>query len=86
MDKSNFRTWLAWGLVALLLVVFMSEGLAQCPMCKMSAESNLKDGGTAGKGLNAGILYLLATPYLLVGGMAYLWWRSRRAGSSDSGQ
>ena len=32
---------------------------AQCPMCRMSAESNLKAGGTAGKGLNAGILFLL---------------------------
>jgi len=30
---------------------------AQCPMCRMAAESNLKDGGNAGKGLNAGILW-----------------------------
>ncbi len=51
---------------------------AQCPMCKMSAESNLKNGGTAGKGLNAGILYMLLTPYLLVGGMGYWWWRNRK--------
>ena len=51
---------------------------AQCPMCRMSAESNLKNGGTDGKGLNKGILYMLATPYLLVGTMAYLWYRNRR--------
>jgi hypothetical protein len=44
----------------------------------MTAESNLKAGGTAGKGLNRGILYMLAMPYLLVGTMAYLWWRNRR--------
>lgn len=53
-----------------------SEVSAQCPMCKMSAESNLKNGGSVGRGLNAGILYLLATPYLLVGGLGYLWWRN----------
>ncbi len=51
---------------------------AQCPMCRMSAESNLKNGGTAGKGLNAGILYMLATPYLLVGVLGYIWYRHRR--------
>lgn len=51
---------------------------AQCPMCKMSAESNLKNGGTAGRGLNTGILYMLFVPYLLVGSMAYWWWRNRR--------
>ena len=51
---------------------------AQCPMCKMSAESNLKAGGTAGKGLNAGILYMLATPYLLVGFFGYMWYRNRK--------
>ena len=51
---------------------------AQCPMCRMSAESNLKAGGTAGKGLNAGILYMLATPYLLVGIIGYIWYRNKR--------
>lgn len=51
---------------------------AQCPMCRMSAESNLQNGGQAGKGLNNGILYMLATPYLLVGLIGYVWWRNRR--------
>jgi hypothetical protein len=51
---------------------------AQCPMCKMSAEQNLKDGGTAGKGLNAGILYMFAAPYLLVGSLGFIWWYNRR--------
>ena len=51
---------------------------AQCPMCKMSAESNLRAGGTAGKGLNAGILYMLAMPYLLVGTIGFIWYRNRR--------
>lgn len=54
------------------------ETSAQCPMCRMSAESNLKNGGTAGKGLNNGILYMLATPYLLIGAVGYVWWRNNR--------
>jgi hypothetical protein len=51
---------------------------AQCPMCKMSAESNLKNGGTTGRGLNAGILYMLALPYTLVGTIGFIWWRHNR--------
>jgi hypothetical protein len=44
----------------------------------MSTEQNLKDGGTAGKGLNAGILYMFAAPYLLVGTLGFIWWYNRR--------
>ncbi len=51
---------------------------AQCPMCKMSAEKNLQDGGTAGKGLNKGIFMMLAMPYLLVGTIGVLWYRNRK--------
>lgn len=47
-------------------------------MCKATAESNLKNGGTAGRGLNAGILYMLVVPYLLVGSFGYWWWRNRK--------
>jgi hypothetical protein len=61
-----------------LLVVATPELAAQCPMCKLSAESNLRDGGTAGKGLNAGILYMFAMPYLLVGTLGFLWYRNRK--------
>jgi hypothetical protein len=59
------------------------DASAQCPMCKMSAESNLKNGGTAGRGLNAGILYMLALPYTLVGTFGYIWWRNNRRKEED---
>ena len=51
---------------------------AQCPMCKMAAESNLKDGGTAGRGLNKGILYIFIMPYLITATVGYIWWRNRK--------
>ena len=59
--------------------------MAQCPMCKMSAESNLKNGGTDGKGLNNGILYMLATPYILVFGIGVFWYYNRRKESEVEG-
>jgi len=68
--------------IALLVLVIMIIGTyvaeAQCPMCRMSAESNLKNGGTAAAGLNKGIVYLLSVPYILVSLVGYLWWRNRR--------
>jgi hypothetical protein len=70
------------GLVLLLTFAFnfivIDDTNAQCPMCKMSAESNLKSGGTAGKGLNTGILYLFVAPYLMIGGLAFMYFRNRK--------
>lgn len=69
----------AIGLLTLVLIMVSgSDLIAQCPMCRMSAESNMANGGTAGNGLNGGILYMLATPYLLVGVVAFLWWKNRK--------
>ena len=48
-------------LFVLLIVPFGIELLAQCPMCRMAAESNLDNGGTEGRGLNTGILYLFSS-------------------------
>lgn len=39
---------------------------AQCAMCKAAVEADLKEGGTKGAGLNEGILYLMAVPYIAV--------------------
>ena len=71
----------------LVLLVFVGPELAaQCPMCRMSAESNMQNGGTAGQGLNAGILYMLAAPYLLIASVGFLWWRNRRRDSDAAEQ
>jgi len=45
----------------------------------MSAESNLANGGTEGKALNKGILYLLALPYTMVMILGIVWYRNRKA-------
>lgn len=74
--------------IFLLILVFLvlpgAEALAQCPMCRAAAESNLANGGTEGKGLNTGILYMLSLPYLLIGTIGYIWWRNRKEESKTS--
>jgi hypothetical protein len=64
--------------IVFVLVCLSMDLLAQCPMCKIAAESNLENGGTAGKGLNKGILYIFVLPYLLVTTLGYIWWKSRK--------
>ena len=39
---------------------------AQCAMCKAVVEANLESGSTKGAGLNDGILYLMAIPYIVI--------------------
>ncbi len=45
------------------------ETNAQCAMCRAVLES--EEGQIAAEGINDGIVYLMAIPYILVGGIAY---------------
>ncbi len=60
----------------ILLVIFLCSAFAkaQCAMCRAVIES----GGDmkAAQGLNNGITYLMIFPYILVGGIIYLVYRS----------
>lgn len=70
--------------ISFLLVVMLSCGLtsavqAQCAMCKAVAKSNIDSKqNEVGKGINRGVLYLLVTPYLLVGAGAFYIYKNRK--------
>lgn len=64
-------------LVFILVFIPAVDVWAQCPMCRIGAETNMASGGTAGSGLNKGILLLLSLPYLIVGTFAYIWWKNK---------
>jgi hypothetical protein len=51
---------------------------AQCAMCSINADQGTKNGNTQGKGLNSGVLYLLALPYLALAGVGVLWYKKFR--------
>ena len=51
---------------------------AQCAMCSANAENSVKNGNKQGLGLNDGILYLLAAPYLAVGIVGFVWYKKYR--------
>ncbi|MEY5069815.1 MAG: hypothetical protein RLZ47_1677 [Bacteroidota bacterium] len=62
----------------LSLLITSAEVQAQCAMCTLNAENSVKNGNTQGKGLNNGILYLLAAPYLAIAGVGYVWYKKYR--------
>tara|TARA_B000000437_G_C11685417_1_gene320755 strand:+ start:1397 stop:1555 length:159 start_codon:yes stop_codon:yes gene_type:complete len=49
-------------------------------MCKAAVEANIKDGGSAGLGLNQGILYLMAMPYfaMVLFGLFYYFQKQKK--------
>ncbi len=53
----------------LLTCFIFIETNAQCAMCRAVLET--AEGQTAAEGINDGIVYLMAIPYILVAGIAY---------------
>lgn len=69
------RKYIVILLVLALLMPQLSE--AQCAMCRAVLES---EGNTsAAEGINNGIVYLMAVPYILVGGLFYFIYRKMRS-------
>lgn len=61
-----------------MLFIFSIGASAQCAMCKATAESateNVDKG--IGEGLNAGIVYLMLVPYVLLATIALVFFRKK---------
>ena len=62
---------------SLRILFFLSltslQSIAQCSICTKTAS---QIGEEAGKGFNAGILYLAAMPFGVMGYIAFRWWKS----------
>lgn len=66
-------------MVMAIVLLLSNVSLAQCAMCRATVGSNLSEGrGVIGTGLNFGILYLLLTPYVLVAGLALVWFKASK--------
>ena len=76
--KRNTMQKLKYILPLLFILTINTPSFSQCSMCRAVAESGAQDDAKrVGRGLNNGILYLLAMPYLL-GGVAFFIWRKNR--------
>lgn len=57
---------------------------AQCAMCRTQIVNNVSHGETSfAAGLNFGIIYLFVTPYIVVGIVAYLWFRNAKVNEKE---
>lgn len=71
-------------LVFCVLILFtftfgIIDAEAQCAMCRATVETNYNNGnGEASTRLNSGILYLLCMPYILIGTVAFFWYRNKQ--------
>lgn len=68
--------------------VFAGTGItaasAQCAMCTINAEQGVKNGNTQAKGINSGVLYLMAIPYLMIGALGVLWYKKYRTSTTKT--
>jgi hypothetical protein len=67
-------------IVAILLIIFFMASsapaaTAQCSVCTKTVQQL---GEKPAKALNTGILYLMLTPFLIVGVIGYRWWKSNK--------
>jgi hypothetical protein len=60
-------------LMVILLFIYTGAA-AQCAMCTKTAQQL---GEKPALGMNSGILYLMFIPFLIMGFIAYRWWKNR---------
>lgn len=65
-------------LIFTLIFAVQPKVNAQCAMCTINAEQGVKNGNTQAAGLNTGVLYLLAIPYILFTAIGILWYKKYR--------
>ena len=65
----------------LLMTLFVYDAGAQCSICTKTAQQL---GEKPAEGLNSGILYLMFTPFILVGFIAFRWWKYNKEIENDN--
>ncbi|WP_224484070.1 hypothetical protein [Robertkochia aurantiaca] len=64
-------------ILLLLLLLFIPEpGWSQCAMCRAVLESG--ENQEVAEGINNGIIYLMAVPYILIGVLGYFIYKKMR--------
>jgi len=61
-----------------LLMINIKPVKAQCAQCAANVATNKQGGATTANGLNKGILFLLACPYLAVAIVGGVWYKKYR--------
>ncbi|GAB2695409.1 hypothetical protein GCM10027037_18940 [Mucilaginibacter koreensis] len=69
------------------VLTFAAAGItqvkAQCAMCSATADAGTQNGNTTANGLNNGIMYLLAAPYIAAAAVGFIWYKKYRRKNVD---
>ena len=76
--KNGIKILLVLFVCSLLAGAIVQPAKAQCAMCTTAVETNKQAGNTSTNGLNHGIMYLLAAPYLAVAAIGFIWYKKYR--------
>ncbi len=81
------KKWGAFFLMLMIGVLCSTTNLsAQCAMCRATLENNVSNGDIGiAAGINFGILYLFAAPYMVIALIAFFWYKtSKRTSQNES--
>lgn len=70
-------------LIVLFIAAYAPAASAQCSVCTKSVQQL---GEKPAKALNSGIMYLMLTPFLIVGVIGYRWWKSNKRFEEEEGR
>lgn len=76
--KSLRSILMLFGFLVTISLSAPNNAQAQCAMCSLNAENSTQHGNEMGKGLNNGIFFLLAMPFIIGGGITLLWYKKFR--------
>ena len=75
--QNKFSALRRFGTIAFLILLMIPVDInAQCAMCRAVLESSGEN--TLAEGINDGIVYLMAVPYILVGFLFYFVYRKMK--------
>lgn len=82
MKRESYSKKMKKIIVSIVFLFLVTNVDAQCAMCRAVLESDAD--GSAAKGINNGILYLMVFPYLLVGVIGYFIYKSRKKAKASN--
>jgi hypothetical protein len=71
----TMKKWVGSIILFSILLLANNSVLAQCSICTKTAQQL---GNGPASGLNAGIIYLAAMPFLIFSYIGYRWWKANK--------
>ena len=70
-------------LLIFVLLFFLQAGSFLMAQCSMYTKTAQQLGEKPAQGLNSGILYLMFAPFVIVGFIAFRWWKNNKEAEAE---